>query len=336
MRLSVCCHPRESALDFTKGTLVLLMILYHWLNYFVSVDGAFYSYLRFITPSFIFISGYLIGNKYPERYGWGNRKASLRLIGRGARILVIFTALNLAANMLVSESYKGVMPGLEGFVHEAIVIFGSGNDVHAAFVALVPIGYLLILTAVFFVIPNRAVLIVHLICLAAFLCLGFMQFYGRSSVNCELVAIGLLGVVTGLSRIGIVDYCINHPYILMLLYVSYVIALSIWDAIYVLQVIGVWLSVMLIYSIGSRFHGETWIRGQIDLLGQYSLFGYIAQIGFLQLLHRGMPYLNIGIIAHWTISLTGAILLTIAAVRTIHFSRIKWSTINAVYRAAFS
>src|SRR6184192_3526731 len=55
---------RNSALDFTKGMLVLLMVLYHWLNYFVASEGDFYRYLRFVTPSFIFITGFLISNVY--------------------------------------------------------------------------------------------------------------------------------------------------------------------------------------------------------------------------------------------------------------------------------
>lgn len=48
---------RIPALDFTKGALVLTMVLYHWLNYFVGVTGYYYRYLHFLTPSFIFITG---------------------------------------------------------------------------------------------------------------------------------------------------------------------------------------------------------------------------------------------------------------------------------------
>src|ERR1700726_2047192 len=61
-------QARISALDFTKGALVLIMVLYHWLNYFVASDGFFYRYLRFLTPSFIFIAGFLISNVYLSRY----------------------------------------------------------------------------------------------------------------------------------------------------------------------------------------------------------------------------------------------------------------------------
>src|SRR5439155_17798294 len=35
---------RVPALDFTKGALVLFMVLYHWLNYFVSPQGEMYRY----------------------------------------------------------------------------------------------------------------------------------------------------------------------------------------------------------------------------------------------------------------------------------------------------
>ena len=54
--------PRGDAVDFVKGVLVLLMVLYHWMNYFVSVEANLYRYFRFLTPSFILISGVLVSS----------------------------------------------------------------------------------------------------------------------------------------------------------------------------------------------------------------------------------------------------------------------------------
>ena len=54
--------------------LVLFMVLYHWLNYFVTPFGDMYKYLRFLTPSFIFITGFLISNVYLERYDIADRR----------------------------------------------------------------------------------------------------------------------------------------------------------------------------------------------------------------------------------------------------------------------
>ena len=56
------------ALDFTKGVLVLVMVLYHWLNYFIGSNGFFYRYLLFLPPSFICISGFLISRVYVSRF----------------------------------------------------------------------------------------------------------------------------------------------------------------------------------------------------------------------------------------------------------------------------
>ena len=60
--------PRDTAIDFTKGALVLFMVLYHWLNYFLGPHGQYYDYLRFLTPSFIFITGFMISQIQLHRY----------------------------------------------------------------------------------------------------------------------------------------------------------------------------------------------------------------------------------------------------------------------------
>src|SRR5271166_4503527 len=59
---------RISALDFTKGALVLIMVLYHWVNYFIGLQWPYYRYLRFLTPSFIFVTGFMISNVYLSKY----------------------------------------------------------------------------------------------------------------------------------------------------------------------------------------------------------------------------------------------------------------------------
>src|ERR1700740_404806 len=65
---SLVNKQRIPALDFTKGTLALFMVLYHWINYFVGVEWGYYRYLRFLSPSFIFISGFMISNVYLSKY----------------------------------------------------------------------------------------------------------------------------------------------------------------------------------------------------------------------------------------------------------------------------
>lgn len=91
---------RIYALDFTKGALVLIMVLYHWLNYFVTSNGTVYKYLRFLTPSFIFISGFLISHVYLSKYRTSGLKVPRRLLVRGFKLLAIVFCLNMALSLL--------------------------------------------------------------------------------------------------------------------------------------------------------------------------------------------------------------------------------------------
>src|SRR5271170_5221971 len=93
---SVPKPQRISALDFTKGTLVLIMVLYHWINYFVGPQWEYYQYLRFLTPSFIFITGFMISNVYLSKYDAAGPRLSKRLFTRGLKLMAIFLALNVA------------------------------------------------------------------------------------------------------------------------------------------------------------------------------------------------------------------------------------------------
>src|ERR1700684_2664750 len=83
---------RIPALDFTKGALVLLMVLYHWVNYFIGPQWAYYKYLRFLTPSFIFITGFMISSVYLSKYAAADPRLSKRLFSRGLKLMAIFLA----------------------------------------------------------------------------------------------------------------------------------------------------------------------------------------------------------------------------------------------------
>src|SRR5580658_8963235 len=86
---------RIPALDFTKGTLVLLMVLYHWINYFIDPQWRYLFYLRFLTPSFIFISGFMVSHVYLSKYAAADPRLWKRLMTRGLKLTTIFLVLNL-------------------------------------------------------------------------------------------------------------------------------------------------------------------------------------------------------------------------------------------------
>src|SRR5579863_4200491 len=94
---------RIDALDFTKGALVLFMVLYHWLNYFFGPHGQYYDYLKFLTPSFIFITGFMISQIQLRRYENSGRSLPKRLFVRGLKLLALFLVLNAIVYALPSR-----------------------------------------------------------------------------------------------------------------------------------------------------------------------------------------------------------------------------------------
>ena len=70
------------------------MVLYHWLNYFLGPHGQYYDYLRFLTPSFIFITGFMVSQIQLRRYENSGRSLPKRLFVRGFKLLIVFVVLN--------------------------------------------------------------------------------------------------------------------------------------------------------------------------------------------------------------------------------------------------
>ena len=332
-------NNRAPALDFTKGALVLIMVLYHWLNYFYSVHGYFYRYLRFLPPSFIFITGFLISHIYFSKYSIADPNLRKRLIRRGLKLLAIFILLNLAISSVISESYDGRILFAYSSLKTIVSVYVVGNTFVAggklaAFYVLVPISYLLILSAGLLPICKLYKYVYHITCILSLVCVIALNIWGLESSNLELITIGLLGLICGYIPIERVNMIIKRPYVLGAGYVCYLTAITIWDATYPLEIIGVCLTLIVIYSCGTwgRDSGKVWQN--IILLGRYSLFGYITQVAVLQLLHRSLRH-NEGA-GTLCISFFVALFFTIMIVVAVDWARTKAGSVNRLYVAVFS
>jgi|HubBroStandDraft_6_1064221.scaffolds.fasta_scaffold02580_8 peptidoglycan/LPS O-acetylase OafA/YrhL len=332
---------RIPALDFTKGALVLIMVLYHWLNYFLGPQGDIYKYLRFLTPSFIFITGFLISNVYLSKYGIADPRLPKRLVQRGLKILGVFILLNVIRTLLLPGPLRAQTLSEQLTVRSLVNVCVTGSDLGGgqgkavAFYVLVPIGYLLLLSAGLLLVSNRFRYVFHFAC-ALFL-LGIVVLYlnGFQSANLELLAIGLLGVILGYIPIEEINTHVRHPYSLTIAYICYAAAITVWNVIYPLQIVGVCLSLMIIYLLGGPNDEPGKLRRHVVLLGKYSLFGYIAQIVILQFLHRGhrpgdQNALTSGLF------LLAAFALTILTVEVTDRVRARLTTVDRLYRAVFA
>jgi len=331
---------RISALDFTKGALVLIMVYYHWLNYFIGLSWGHYIYLRFLTPSFILVTGFLISNVYLSGRRPVDGRLARRLLTRGFKLLVLFVLLN-AGKILVGSHLPsdGGSAGLSRFggIEEA---FGLGNiyirqEKLVAFYILVPIGYLLILSAALVLPYRRFKYIFHAAFAGCFLGLVALRLAGSWSDNLAMVFIGMLGAMVGFVPIERVNRWVSHPYLLALAYAAYVAAITRWNVPFRLLAAGACLSVACVYLAGLRWKSTGAVRRHIDVLGQYSLLGYVGQIAILQVLSAVFHRFDPGP-ATLPVSFVAAFALTMALVEIVEYLRPKSRLFDSAYRFVFA
>lgn len=334
-------HDRIPALDFTKGALVLFMVLYHWLNYFVAFDGGFYRYLRFLTPSFIFITGFLLSHVYLASPRYAALNVPKRLMQRALKLLAVFVFLNAARTFLIPDSRGGQAPVEAWTAQQIIAVFVTGNASlegnarTAAFNILVPIAYLLLLSAGITASCKRCKFAFQSICSLLLLAIIALSFNQSESGNLELLAIGLLGVIVGYVPIDKFNQFARHPFLLGVAYICYAGAITVWDTPYPLQIAGVCICLAIIYSIGQRGNQSSVARSLVILLGTYSLFGYIAQIVILQVLHRMSLSLSLGG-AGLAFSFLAAFAFTILTVVVLDRARARLPILDRLYKAVFA
>lgn len=332
---------RISALDFTKGALVLLMVLYHWINYFVGPQWEYYFYLRFLTPSFIFITGFMISNIYLSKYDAADPRLSKRLLTRGAKLMAIFLVLNVARTLVVPVLGTGFVAGNPLEPRNIFTVYVTGNlpiagGKLAAFSILVPISYLLMFSGVL-MFPYRFYKnTFHVVCallLSSILILGLI---GARSQNLEFLTIGMLGVLIGFMPIAAINAFVRHPYVLAFAYLCYTIVITLWNVSFPLLIVGVSLSLIIIYLVGASKSKSGRIRSEFILLGKYSLFGYISQIAILQVLSAGFRHVNLSGPVILGISFFAAFSLTVISVEMADRARTRARTMDQLYRAVFA
>lgn len=328
---------RNIALDFTKGALVLIMVLYHWINYFIGPDWPWYFYLRFLTPSFIFVSGFIISNVYLKNYAKVDAALVRRLLTRGMKLLGLFVVLNVIRTALLPKTSGSLVGPDMNFLQE---VFVTGNVSTAtgklvAFYILIPISYLLILSATL-LLPGRSFKYAfHFACSGLLLAIAVLGMYGIRSYNLEFVAIGLLGTLIGFFPIAKINTSISHPIGLAVAYSCYLIAITLWNVPFVLLVPGTALSVMVIYFVGVKVDIAVRAIKHAVLLGKYSLWGYIAQIAILQILRVALRPVRSELIV-LGLSFVSAFGLTSITVELADKARQGSSRFDKVYRFVFA
>jgi peptidoglycan/LPS O-acetylase OafA/YrhL len=325
---------RIEEIDFVKGALVLIMVLYHWINYFIGLQWGGYRYLRFLTPSFIFVTGYLIGHVYLQRYSYDDRRLHARLLWRGFKLLLLFVVLNLAAEYTVGGRLQLRGAPLSWVVQRAEDVFLKGSFL-AAFDILVSIAYFLLLTPVILGISKILKLPLWLIGLVAVIVMAAADFRGTSNTILEMLSVAFLGLAAGGSQLALPQRTAVGLVTVLIAYAVYVGATTLWNAPFALQVVGVVLTLLLIYALAlyAGTHG-LWQRVVVRL-GEYSLLSYIVQIAVLQLFVRSLratPLHGPGLL----IPFAATVVAMICVVELCTFARNRSVVVNRAYRLIFA
>jgi peptidoglycan/LPS O-acetylase OafA/YrhL len=321
---------RIPALDFTKGALVLIMVLYHWMNYFVRADGSVYKYLRFLTPSFIFITGFLISQVYLAKYKASDLAVPGRLFLRGCKLLGIVLCLNMVHSTARVEAFEAQAGGWSTGDIVAAYLVGIAP---VAFSVLVPIAYLLILSSSLLIVSGYYRNIYHVVSAVCVACALVLELKGIESGYLQLFSVGMLGISVGYVPIDRINGFVKRPLAIFVLYLAYLAAITLWDDAYFLQIVGVCLSLAILYWIGLEDEASR-IRKVVILLGQYSLFAYIGQILVLQILRRGLGSsgTSMGVSG---LAFCACVACTILSVEVLDRARIRIVAVNKAYTAVF-
>jgi peptidoglycan/LPS O-acetylase OafA/YrhL len=325
--------PRDQSLDFVKGVLVVIMVIYHWMNYFVDVRWDVYRYLRFLTPSFIFITGFIIARIYSPEQFVADRRIARRLLQRGFKILALFTVLNVLAATLLPRS-GGSASGVGAFVASAYSVYITGNG-RAIFDVLVPIAYFLLCAPLVMTLGMRTPLAIPLVTIILLVLASVTSLTGHVVANLELLALAMTGMLTGkvppqrLARVS--DSRVG----LAVAYILYLAAITAWNVAFPLQIVGVCLTLLLIHQAACEAGSRGALQRWIIELGRYSLFAYIAQVAVLQVLRRVLKPFDLH--ALWLLlPFLAALVLTAAAVALVATLRKHSLVTDRLYRAVFA
>lgn len=275
-------NDRDLNLDFVKGFLVICMVMYHTITYFTNAGYDGTKYIRFVTGSFIFISGYIVAVYYQKKFEINKKKICERLEVRGLKLLSLFTFINIAINVLGIQSHKLIFYNIESYLTSLYSVYIEGNSIYAVFQIIVPISYLLLLSPILLIFQKwrKTIIIVISILLTVHVALGIASF------NLYGLLIGLAGFSVGLTRINHVKYGIKFKSIIIIVFCITVLMFKYFDRNIISYAIGIMIILKLVYDFSKTQDLSRHFNKLIVLLGQYSLVAYFTQILFLQCIYQ--------------------------------------------------
>lgn len=324
---------RIGAVDFSRGMLVLFMVVYHSLNYLGHESFPHY-YLLFVPPSFILIAGFIITRVYVPRHGLDSPAIVSRLALRSVKLVALFTLLNVGA-VLAFPGRAGGGPWPSSVVGGWFDIYVIGGSRSAVFEVLLPIGYLLFLSIPVLQLQSRVPSATAGVTVATVAICVAAEQYGYPVYNLYMVGAGLLGMAIGFVPDTGLKAAVGRWGMPAALYAFYWLSFMLLGDRYGVQLLATLASVTLLYAAGSRVDPRRWLPEQTLLLGRYSLMAYIVQIFYLQLFKRSPLYGEFEAPGAVVVIVSTAI-LTWGTVLMVDRARQRNTLVDRAYRLIFA
>jgi hypothetical protein len=324
---------RDDALDFVKGCLVVVMVLYHAMNAFSNAGAEAYAYIRFVTGSFVLLSGYVVARYFVAPFQRDRTGTSVRLVLRGLKLLALFTVLNILIVITgMGNPAKGHMTA-SGWVEQSFAIYVTGTNRLPSFQILLPIAYVVIAGPLLLLLERHATLLLVgavLATLAADLALWNWPNY-------ELGVIGVLGFAAGLAAQHLHDGYGLRPVAVAVAGLAFAVLLA---KPLNGSLLGYSLSTILIvkgcYDVGRAIDLSSRLASATILMGQFSLFCYVVQIVLLRGCARIVPDRMSEFTWPLVVITLATILILVGACRTIVRLSRRYAIVARSYRLVFA
>jgi hypothetical protein len=281
--------PWDATFDIIKGALVVWMVVRHTVIIASTAhEGFFARYVNFLSGSFIFIMGYMIGRFAQKKFSLEPGPASLRLMIRGAKILLIFSALNFLIQASGFGNVDKASGGVAAFLANMGAIY-TGDARVASFIVLLPIGYLLLLAPLLLAAASGGRRWAAVTVLVSSLVVGVVPATPQDSLVIKFMLGGVAAIALGqLTQPGSASGS-RWRWLL----IPALLAGGIWisgplGVNITAYTAGIALVLVAMYWAAGTMNAQGAAARSLAMLGRYSLVGYILQILLIQLLLRAL------------------------------------------------
>lgn len=331
---------RVASLDYLKGVLVLLMVVYHAMY---AVRGlapqnalAWIAIsLHFLHFAFLFVTGFLCGFHYLPKAQAGERKINGRLLWRGVKLYGIFACSNGLLLLLGLGTDWETLRGLGGtpaaFVSNVVL------SIPGKVFAYEILGYIAFYLMVCSLTLSRWSGVIGMLLLAVavglinapFFSFLFVGFVGQT-LGAKVALSGAGSIenrLWSLRWLGQLLFVVSRPLVVL----AYMSARGLTEVIVVVVDIMLWW-----WGVATcTSDPNSRLSRQLGVLGRYTLFAYLFQMPIVHILARMVPYVHL----HWLTLYVAIIIvttaITVAVVLAVDFTKHRSRKFRNAFVAIF-